>query len=115
MFILQDPDKCTGCFICEFVCLKNFKGKAKAIKVFSFFKKGINFPVIKPFSIVGEESNLVDCNLCENKFLCVRACPFKALEIVGEDAMGFFKLRRRKEKIEKIIASIKEYEKNIKV
>jgi len=102
MFVLPNPERCTGCKICEFICLKYHfsinKEHKKSIKVYRSVKLGIFFPVIIPQT--GEKnSELVDCNLCEGKFNCVKACPYNALELAGHDSMGLFRLKKVKEKI----------------
>ncbi len=66
-FIVSDPEKCTGCRICELVC--------SAAK-----ERGFN-PLLSRIRTVRLDSLLntsVACRLCKEP-TCVRSCPRKAL------------------------------------
>ncbi|HDN18045.1 MAG TPA: 4Fe-4S dicluster domain-containing protein [Candidatus Bathyarchaeota archaeon] len=66
-FVGVDPDKCTGCRICELVC--------------SFEKEGVYNPRKSRIRVVrlGTVVNVaITCRLCDEP-ACVRACPRDAL------------------------------------
>jgi len=67
-FIVSDPEKCTGCRICELVC--------SAVK-----EKGFN-PLLSRIRTVRVEDSLLNmsvaCRLCKEP-TCVKSCPRKAL------------------------------------
>ena len=68
-FIVSDPEKCTGCGICELVC--------SAVK-----EKGFN-PLLSRIRTVRVEPFInmaITCRLCEDP-KCVKSCPRKALKI----------------------------------
>jgi Fe-S-cluster-containing dehydrogenase component len=68
VFIISDPDKCTGCGICEFAC------SAKKEKKFN--------PLLSRIRLVKDEPLItmsLSCRLCE-KPTCVAVCPTKALK-----------------------------------
>jgi len=67
-FIVSDPEKCTGCGICELVC--------SAVK-----EKGFN-PLLSRIRTVHVEPFInisIACRLCEDP-TCVKSCPRKALK-----------------------------------
>lgn len=73
-FIVNDPEKCTGCRICEMVC--------------SAEKEGVFNPILSRIRTVelGVVLNTaVACRLCETP-TCVKSCPRKAL--TSEDKSG---------------------------
>jgi Fe-S-cluster-containing hydrogenase component 2 len=67
-FVVSDPEKCTGCRICELVC--------SAVK-----EKGFN-PLLSRIRTVRVDNSLlnmsVSCRLCKEP-TCVKSCPRKAL------------------------------------
>lgn len=67
-FIVSDPEKCTGCGICEIVC--------------SAVKEGGFNPLLSRIRKIRIEPFLnmaIACRLCEDP-KCVRSCPRKALK-----------------------------------
>lgn len=66
-FIVSDPEKCTGCGICELVC------SATKEKAFNPILSRIRAVRVEPFLYMA-----IACRLCENP-KCVRSCPRKAL------------------------------------
>lgn len=68
-YIACDPDKCTGCGICEMVC--------------SSEKEGVFSPELSRIHLVSidEKTPLtISCRFCENT-PCISACPREALEM----------------------------------
>lgn len=66
-FIFSDPEKCTGCAICELVCSATNEGEFN--------------PLLSRIRTVKLETILntsLTCRLCDDP-PCVRACPRKAL------------------------------------
>jgi carbon-monoxide dehydrogenase iron sulfur subunit len=66
-FIVSDPEECTGCRICEYVC--------SAVK-----ENGFN-PLLSRIRTIRMEPTFnmsIACRLCEDP-TCVKACPTKAL------------------------------------
>jgi len=68
-FIVCDPEKCTGCGICELVC------SAEKEKGFNPLLSRIRTVRVKPFINMS-----IACRLCEDP-KCVKSCPRKALRI----------------------------------
>ena len=66
-YIRCDPDKCTGCRICEFVC--------SAVKEGRFHQELSRIRVAHPTPTVAVS---IACRLCENA-PCIAACPRDAL------------------------------------
>lgn len=68
-FIFCDPEKCTGCGICELVC--------SAVKdgAFNPLLSRIRMVRTEPFFLINMS---IACRLCEDP-KCVRSCPKKAL------------------------------------
>jgi len=67
-FVACDPDKCTGCGICEYVC------SLEKEKVFNPKKSRIRSLRLYPMVSIS-----MTCRNCEDP-VCVSACPRKALE-----------------------------------
>jgi Fe-S-cluster-containing dehydrogenase component len=68
-FVVADPEKCTGCRLCEMVC--------------SAVKEGEFNPLLSRIRTVQLDvvvSTSLACRLCENP-TCVRSCPRKALSV----------------------------------
>jgi Fe-S-cluster-containing hydrogenase component 2 len=68
-FIVSDPEKCTGCRICELVCSAVKEGG------FNPLLSRIRTIRVEPFANMA-----IACRLCENP-KCVKSCPRKALKI----------------------------------
>ena len=66
--IIVDPDKCTGCEICEFVCSQVHTG---AFNPYFSRIKAIRIEPIINFAL--------GCQFCKDP-PCVAVCPWKALE-----------------------------------
>jgi Fe-S-cluster-containing hydrogenase component 2 len=66
-FLVSDPEKCTGCRICEIVC------SAVKEKVFN-----PSFSRIRTVFTWPDQNVALACRLCEDPS-CVRACPRNAL------------------------------------
>lgn len=71
-FIVADPEKCTGCRICEMVC------SAEKKREFNPLLSMIRTVQLSPVVITS-----LACRLCENP-TCVRSCPRKALSVDEE-------------------------------
>ncbi|MEM2104219.1 MAG: 4Fe-4S dicluster domain-containing protein [Candidatus Bathyarchaeia archaeon] len=67
-FIIADPEKCTGCGLCELVCA------ASKEKKFNPRLSRINAVRIEPSFFTA-----MTCRLCENP-ICVKCCPRHALK-----------------------------------
>lgn len=93
--ILIDPEKCTGCFICELECSFKHTGEcrpsASRISVVSWDKTGISTPVVCsqchdapcmnvcPTGAITRDSNdalTINPKACIKCKLCIAACPF---------------------------------------
>jgi len=99
--LLSDPDKCTGCRICESGCSlikeKMANPLFSRVKVVKFEEKGIDFPVlcfhceeppcmnVCPVGAVKREGKAVVINdeRCIGCKLCVIACPFGSISVRG--------------------------------
>ncbi|MEM2897178.1 MAG: 4Fe-4S dicluster domain-containing protein [Candidatus Bathyarchaeia archaeon] len=99
--LIVDPDKCTGCGICELVCsfhhFKQFNPYRSSIYVIREDEKGIGIPIVCqhcdiPFCkeacpagalIVDEKTGAikVDKNRCVGCRYCIISCPFGGLSI----------------------------------
>jgi len=66
-FLVSDPEKCTGCGVCELVCSATKEGG------FNPLFSRIRMSRIEPFANMA-----IACRLCE-KPKCVKSCPRKAL------------------------------------
>jgi Fe-S-cluster-containing hydrogenase component 2 len=66
-FVVSDPEKCTGCGICELVCSGVKEGG------FNPLLSRIRMVRLEPFSNMA-----ISCRLCETP-KCVKSCPRKAL------------------------------------
>ncbi|MBI2908242.1 MAG: hypothetical protein HYX92_11395 [Chloroflexi bacterium] len=73
--LIVDPDRCTGCRVCELFCswtkLGECNPKAAYIKVMTNEAMGMALPVIR-----------TGCDLCGE---CVAWCVPQALQIVGRE------------------------------
>jgi len=71
--IIFDPDKCSGCRICELVCSMQHQGeyspKKSFIRIMANEETGVYIAIQD-----------VKCDFCNQ---CVEACPLDALSIVG--------------------------------
>jgi Fe-S-cluster-containing hydrogenase component 2 len=73
-FIVSDPEKCTGCGLCELAC--------------SAVKEGGFNPLLSRIRVIRAEPFLnmaIACRLCEDP-KCVKSCPRKALK--SDDKTG---------------------------
>lgn len=68
-FIVSDPERCTGCRICELVC------SGVNEKAFNPLFSRIRMIQVKPFA-----RKAIACHFCEHP-KCVKSCPRKALKI----------------------------------
>jgi len=68
-FVVSDPEKCTGCRLCEMVCSAEKDGEFNPL--LSRIRT-VQLDVVVNMSLA--------CRLCENP-TCVRSCPRKALSI----------------------------------
>ena len=71
-YILCDPDKCTGCRICEFVC--------SAVKEGRFHVEMSRIRVAQPTPTMAMS---IACRFCENA-PCISSCPRDALSFDQE-------------------------------
>lgn len=71
-YICCDPDKCTGCRICEFVCSVAKEGK--------FHQELSRIRVVQPTPTLVMS---IACRFCENA-PCITACPREALSMDEE-------------------------------
>ncbi len=81
-FIVSDPEECTGCRICEYVC--------SAVK-----ENGFN-PLLSRIRTTRIEPTFnisIACRLCEDP-TCVKACPKKALS--RDEETGVIRLDEEK-------------------
>ncbi|MBW1785044.1 MAG: 4Fe-4S binding protein [Deltaproteobacteria bacterium] len=71
--IKVDPDKCTGCFICELWCSFRFE------KAFNPSRAAIRVQRL----VEGDTEYAISfTNKCDNCGICVRHCPYNALHQV---------------------------------
>jgi len=68
-FVVSDPEKCTGCRLCEMVCSAEKDGEFNPL--LSRIRT-VQLDVVVNMSLA--------CRLCENP-TCVRSCPRKALSV----------------------------------
>lgn len=75
--ILIHPEKCTGCLICELRCSLRF------VKAFNSSRSAIQIR-----RLVGDnhEFAVALTELCDNCGICVRFCPYEALELTKRRA-----------------------------
>lgn len=97
--IVINPEKCTGCFICELECSFKHSGEcrpsASRISVVAWDKVGISTPVtcfqcqdapcanVCPTGAITRDSNgalAVNNSLCIKCKVCVAACPFGCMK-----------------------------------
>jgi carbon-monoxide dehydrogenase iron sulfur subunit len=71
-FVVSDPEKCTGCGVCELVCSAVKEGG------FNPLFSRIRMSRIEPFAFMA-----IACRLCETP-KCVKSCPRKALTVDEE-------------------------------
>ena len=74
-FIVADPEKCTGCGVCELAC------SASKDKQFNSRMSRIRVVRIEPMINIA-----IACRLCEDP-ACVRCCPRNALRQAEETGM----------------------------
>jgi Fe-S-cluster-containing hydrogenase component 2 len=87
MIVVENPDACTGCLLCEMACSFHHTGKysrhGSSIRV----NKSISSPEKGPQVTVsyGKETWNPVCNLCtgEDSPLCIRFCPENVLALEG--------------------------------
>lgn len=77
-FIVSDPEKCTGCSLCEYVCSMVNE------KTFNPNKSCIRVTRMGPFANVA-----VSCRKCEDP-VCVASCPKNALS--QEESTGIIRV-----------------------
>jgi len=98
--IVVDPDRCTGCGLCEMACSVVKTGELDTlrsrIRVFKWDEEGVYLPIlcrrceepvcatVCPVNAVYRDDSGVVCvdrDRCVNCFSCVSACPNGALHI----------------------------------
>ncbi len=103
--LFVDPDKCTGCNRCTYVCsavhIGVFAPTQARIKVNNFPHKGFSAPSIcfqcpsapchkacpeDAISRNADDVVVVDAEKCTGCGLCVTACPYGMIELVGSVA-----------------------------
>jgi NAD-dependent dihydropyrimidine dehydrogenase PreA subunit len=75
--ILTHPEKCTGCLTCEFRCSLRFA------KAFTPCRSAIQ---IRRLGECAHAFAMAFTDLCDNCGICVRFCPYGALESTGQQA-----------------------------
>jgi len=96
--LIVDPDRCTGCKVCEFICSLTHENQINPMKsriqVISWETEGVDIPVIcqqcedAPCEAVcpahaihrDQETGalVIDGDVCIGCRMCVNACPFGA-------------------------------------
>ena len=71
--LVAEPEKCTGCQICEIVCASenNLSRNDSKIRILRMEELGVYIPVIR-----------IDCSLCGGGTMCTRFCPTGAIRFV---------------------------------
>jgi len=85
MIIIENPDACTECLICEMVCsfhhIRKYSLSRSSIKVNKSILNRENGPKITIFYDKDKWSPVCDiCNL-EDSPLCIRFCPENVLKL----------------------------------
>lgn len=79
MIKISNPEKCTGCLICEFACsfhhIKEFSRNKSSIKVNKYILNANRIPKI--FIFQNNVVNHLACDLCTNEDypVCILLCP----------------------------------------
>lgn len=96
--IVVDPDKCTGCKVCEMVCSLQHESEINPVKsrihVMSWEDEGVDIPMICqqcesppceavcPVNAIARDQEtgalLIDEKACIGCRMCINACPFAA-------------------------------------
>ncbi len=104
--IVIEPDKCTGCRVCEMICsfmkLKNVCNPSESrIRILKKEESGVDLPIlclhcreplcvdVCPMGAIKKGSNeivKIDKNLCNCCKACIEVCPYGAIR-VGKDEM----------------------------
>ncbi len=73
--LIVDPERCSGCGICELVCSFKkwgiYNPKKAFIRIVTNKDLGFSIPMILP-----------NCDLCNGEELCVHSCPKNVLQFL---------------------------------
>ena len=99
--LVIDPDSCTGCKVCEFVCSLSHEGEINPMKsrvqIISWEDEGVDIPVVCqqcedppwekvcPVDAISRDQQtgamVIDEKTCIGCRMCVNACPFGAMTV----------------------------------
>lgn len=102
--LVVDPDKCTGCKVCEMICSLHHENEINPMKsrihVISWENEGIDVPMICqqcenppcdavcPVNAISRNietgAMVIDEDTCIGCRMCINACPFSALTVRPE-------------------------------
>ena len=98
--LLIDPDKCTGCKICEIACSflyeSVFSPNSSRIHILTLEQKGLDVPV------VDQQCDVPACEeKCHGEPVCVELCPTDAITLTDSDSADLVESRKKLKELTK--------------
>jgi Fe-S-cluster-containing hydrogenase component 2 len=89
MIVVDNPEACTGCHICEMVCSLHHRGRFSLVYAsLRVTKSLVNAQRGATIAINYEDRHIPHCDQCQGEDwpLCVTFCPEDVFKITGDDA-----------------------------